>query len=290
MRVAHRGHTTAPGGSNGRCGTPRPRAPRTPPDRLPGARVPRVSAPIRTPDRVCLRTPRTRWSVAPCGRWGTRHRCPDRGTSRLAADRDRRRRPPPRRVAPSRPRRAATVAATRSPPPAAEFARVQSTCAASEREWCVPPDTVDTGTSGTNYPSCVARRHTPQTRVRDSDRAHTCARLDAAHADGHLTTADHRDLHARARSATTLRELAELVRDVPAAGTAAAADRPSGSRLLRITVAGVTLVAAAAVVWLVLPARGTPPAGSTSAPTVATVTTGPASGADTSATDTGPAR
>lgn len=115
----------------------------------------------------------------------------------------------------------------------------------------------------------MARRHTPQTRARDSDRAHTCARLDAAYADGQLTGEEHRDLLARARSAKTLRELAELVSDLQPDATPGPAEPAPGARRLRITVACVSLVAVAAIVWLVLPSRDTPPTAPPTTPTTA---------------------
>jgi hypothetical protein len=60
----------------------------------------------------------------------------------------------------------------------------------------------------------VARRQSSPTRVRDSDRVHARAYLDAAHADGRLTEEKWRDLVARAETAKTLPELANLVRDL----------------------------------------------------------------------------
>ncbi|MFD6895283.1 DUF1707 domain-containing protein [Rhodococcus sp. NPDC060086] len=60
----------------------------------------------------------------------------------------------------------------------------------------------------------MARRQSSPTRVRDSDRAHARTHLDAAHADGRLTEEEWHDLVARAGTATTLPELASLVRDL----------------------------------------------------------------------------
>ncbi|WP_420749638.1 DUF1707 SHOCT-like domain-containing protein [Rhodococcus sp. O3] len=60
----------------------------------------------------------------------------------------------------------------------------------------------------------MSTRQTPQTRARDIDRVNTCARLDQAYADGQLDASEHREFVARAQSAKTLRELADLVRDL----------------------------------------------------------------------------
>ncbi|MGX6509900.1 DUF1707 SHOCT-like domain-containing protein [Rhodococcus sp. SJ-2] len=60
----------------------------------------------------------------------------------------------------------------------------------------------------------MVRRQSPQTRVREGDRALARTRLDAAYADGQLTAEQWRDLVARAATATTLPELADLVRDL----------------------------------------------------------------------------
>ncbi|MHC3370632.1 DUF1707 SHOCT-like domain-containing protein [Rhodococcus aetherivorans] len=60
----------------------------------------------------------------------------------------------------------------------------------------------------------MVSRHTPRTRARDIDRALVCGRLDTAYTDGQLDFGEHRDRTARAMSAKTLGELADLVRDL----------------------------------------------------------------------------
>ncbi|MEE2060239.1 DUF1707 SHOCT-like domain-containing protein [Rhodococcus artemisiae] len=105
----------------------------------------------------------------------------------------------------------------------------------------------------------MARRQSPPTRARDSDRARTRTRLDLACAEGQVTTEEWRDLVARAENAKTLPELADLVRDLqpPAEPEADRSGKESG-RWIAPVVASVAIVAVGAVVWGALPDRGTP--------------------------------
>lgn len=105
----------------------------------------------------------------------------------------------------------------------------QSTCGSRRSGGGVCCVTVSPRSFRTNYSAPVSTRQTPQTRARDIDRVNTCARLDLAYADGQLDASEHREFVARAQSAKTLRELADLVRDLqppssgevaPVAGTA----------------------------------------------------------------------
>nr|WP_240959679.1 DUF1707 domain-containing protein [Rhodococcus sp. HNM0563] len=107
---------------------------------------------------------------------------------------------------------------------------LQSTCgpSASGRGVCSVLYTADP--FRTNYASAVIRRRSPQTRVRDSDRLRARTRLDAAYDEGQLTAEQRRDLVARTETATTLPELADLVRDLepPVESEGDGAERPPG--------------------------------------------------------------
>lgn len=106
----------------------------------------------------------------------------------------------------------------------------------------------------TNYASAVARRQSPPTRARDSDRSRARTRLDVAYAEGQLTAESWRDLVARTEAAETLPELAGLVRDLqpPAEPEAGRSEKASGRRIAAV-IAGVAVVAVAAVLWAAFP-------------------------------------
>ncbi|MGX7727852.1 DUF1707 SHOCT-like domain-containing protein [Rhodococcus sp. 2H158] len=99
----------------------------------------------------------------------------------------------------------------------------------------------------------MVSRHTPRTRARDIDRALVCGRLDTAYTDGQLDFGEHRDRTARAMSAKTLGELADLVRDLQPPedpGDLAAPPpgrRPGLRRAVAVTIAVAAAVAGAAV-------------------------------------------
>ncbi|WKW98628.1 DUF1707 domain-containing protein [Rhodococcus aetherivorans] len=108
----------------------------------------------------------------------------------------------------------------------------------------------------------MVSRHTPRTRARDIDRALVCGRLDTAYADGQLDFGEHRDRTARAMSAKTLGELADLVRDLqPPEDSGDLAAPPSGRRPgLRRAAAVTVAVAAAAAGAAVMLSDGDGPA------------------------------
>lgn len=121
----------------------------------------------------------------------------------------------------------------------------QSTCGSHRSGWGVCCVTVSSRWFRTNYSAPVSPRQTPQTRARDIDRANTCARLDLAYADGQLDASEYREFTARAQSAKTLRELADLVHDLqpPESGEVA----PPVGTPRRARRAGTLTVAVAAV-------------------------------------------
>lgn len=164
----------------------------------------------------------------------------------------------------------------------------QSTCGSRRSGGGVCCVTVSPRSSGANYSAPVSPRQTPQTRARDIDRVNTCARLDLAYADGQLDASEHREFVARAQSAKTLRELADLVRDLqppvpdevtPRAGTTS---RTRRVRTLAGVVAAVAVVIGGAVAVSSADDSPEPPSAAPAGETA------PADGASGSATDAGP--
>ncbi|AWH01383.1 DUF1707 SHOCT-like domain-containing protein [Rhodococcus ruber] len=103
----------------------------------------------------------------------------------------------------------------------------------------------------------MVSRHTPRTRARDIDRAQACGRLDTAYADGQLDFGEHRDRTARAMSAKTLGELADLVRDLQPPENPAvpsSARRPGLRRIVAVAVAVAAAVAGAVLLLSAGPA------------------------------------
>jgi tellurite resistance protein len=138
--------------------------------------------------------------------------------------------------------------------------------------------TVSTRSFGTNYSASVSTRQTPQTRARDIDRVNTCARLDLAYADGQLDASEHREFVTRAQAAKTLRELADLVRDLQPPEQAVEDDPPATRAALRRRTARsgpsrklawvVAAAAAAVAVAVAAPAGNDSPDSGSAAPAV----------------------
>ena len=102
----------------------------------------------------------------------------------------------------------------------------------------------------------MARRQTPGTRAKDSDRNDTCQILDSALADGQLSMEDHRTRVALATGAETLGDLKSLVSDLqtnnaPVQSPSKLWAQPgAGSGWgMRAAVAGVLVVLGIAIGW-----------------------------------------
>ncbi|MFG1783817.1 DUF1707 domain-containing protein [Rhodococcus oryzae] len=111
-----------------------------------------------------------------------------------------------------------------------------------------------------------------KTRARDIDRSNTCTLLDAGYGEGQLDFDEHNSRTAAAMSARTLSELESLVTDLqlPTAltDTLSVEDRPAQPRRGAL-LAGVAVVAAAAVALIVINQDGPDPAPATASPPVA---------------------
>jgi hypothetical protein len=102
----------------------------------------------------------------------------------------------------------------------------------------------------------VARRQTPGTRAKDSDRNDTCQILDSALADGQLSMEEHRTRVALATGAETLGDLKSLASDLQTNNAPVQspsklwAQRGAGSGWgMRAAVAGVLVVLGIAIGW-----------------------------------------
>ena len=109
----------------------------------------------------------------------------------------------------------------------------------------------------------MARRQTPGTRAKDSDRNDTCQILDSALADGQLSMEEHRTRVALATGAETLGDLKSLVSDLQTNNAGVQSPSKSPSKLwalwaqrgagsgwgMRAAVAGVLVVLGIAIGW-----------------------------------------
>ncbi|MGC0366595.1 hypothetical protein ABH922_004579 [Rhodococcus sp. 27YEA15] len=97
----------------------------------------------------------------------------------------------------------------------------------------------------------MSSSRTPATRARDTDRIETCARLDAAYADGQLGAVEYFERTEQARNAATVVELASLVGDLQEARPRTRARSPRVAlhrKVLYVSLAVAAVVGAIAVV------------------------------------------